>query len=177
MLPSIPPGLTRDDVLTALADLDAGLARPFGQLTCYELVHEGRRYAPKEVVGMACRRLSGRMLRPDEFSGGEAPGQATFVQRRLGFAVVRKGEPADADEGQAGKDWSEQEVQLIVTDYFAMLEKELLCKERSKSEHRKALLPQLAGRSAASVGTGRNGVGSRSGRRYSRSAPDAVPLL
>src|SRR5947209_2781433 len=55
---------------------------------------------------------------PEEFSGGEAPGQANFVLRRLGFTVVKKGEPVEADEAQAGKDWSEHGVRLVVADYF-----------------------------------------------------------
>ena len=37
--------------------------------------------------------------------------------------VVRKGEPEqDAD---SARDWTEQEVRLVVADYFAMLEAEL----------------------------------------------------
>ena len=43
---SIPKGLTRECVLRALADLDAGIDHPFGPPTGYELVHDGRRYAP-----------------------------------------------------------------------------------------------------------------------------------
>ena len=91
---SIPPGLTQDYVLRTLADLDGGIDHPFGQPTGYFLVHNDRRYAPKAVVGLACRYSIGRILTPDEFSGGEAPGQANFVLRKLGFTVVRKGEDA-----------------------------------------------------------------------------------
>src|SRR4051812_34772711 len=97
---------------------DAGLNHPFGSPTGYDLIHEGKRYAPKGVIGLAFRNLLGRILRPDEFSGGEAPGQANFVLRQLGFTVVKK--EKTAEEGQTGKDWSEAEVQLIVADYFAM---------------------------------------------------------
>jgi hypothetical protein len=89
---SIPAGLTRTHVLYALADLDTGVDHPFGQPTGYELVHEGKRYPPKAVIGLACRYSLGRILLPEEFSGGEAPGQANFVLRKLGFTVVRKGE-------------------------------------------------------------------------------------
>src|SRR5437763_9226471 len=98
---------TREHVLKALADLDGGADHPFGPPTGYELVHEGKRYAPKAVVGLACRYLLGRVLRPEEFSGGEAPGQANFVLRKLGFTVVKKGEavPVD-DEKQPVRDWS-----------------------------------------------------------------------
>src|SRR5262249_16890300 len=92
---------------------------------------EGRR-------GLACRYHLGRVLQPEEFSGGEAPGQANFVLRKLGFTVIRKGEPAE-EEKPAPKDWTQQEVGLIVADYFTMLEKELLGKEYSKAAHRRSL--------------------------------------
>lgn len=149
---SIPPGLSPDHVLRTLAELDAGVDHPFGPATGYELVHAGKRYAPKAVVGLACRYSLGRVLSPDEFSGGEAPGQANFVLRRLGFAVVRKGEAADpADEKAPRADWSAGEVRLVVADYFAMLEKEVLGRPLNKSEHRRTLAPQLSGRSDPAI--------------------------
>jgi hypothetical protein len=95
---SIPKGLTRECVLQAIADLDAGIEHPFGPPTGYELVHEGRHYAPKAVIGLACRSLLGRVLLPAEFSGGEAPGQANYVLRELGFTVVRKGEISHSED-------------------------------------------------------------------------------
>ena len=148
---SIPAGLTRTHVLQALADLDAGLDHPFGQPTGYELLHEGKRYPPKAVVGLACRYSLGRVLLPEEFSGSEAPGQANFVLRKLGFTVVRKGESETVQDTDAARDWTDQEVRLIVADYFAMLEAELQGEPYKKSEHRKALIPLLSGRSDGSV--------------------------
>lgn len=146
---SIPPGLTSNHVLRALADLDA--KHDFGDPT-YELLWEGQRYAPKAVIGLAFRHLLGRPLRPEDFSGGEAPGQANHVLRKLGFTVVRKEQAAEGEGGPAaGKDWSETEVGLIVADYFAMLRAELLGQPYTKAEHRKALRPHLAGRSDGSV--------------------------
>jgi hypothetical protein len=136
-------------VLQALADLDSGVDHPFGQPTGYELAHEGKRYPPKTVIGLACKYSMGRVLMPEEFGGGEAPGQANFVLRRLGFTVIRKGEPEQ--EPETAKDWSQDEVRLIVADYFAMLEAELNGQSFRKSEHRKALIPQLSGRSGGSV--------------------------
>src|SRR5262249_46859778 len=100
---SIPSGLTAAHVLQALADLDAGIDHPFGQPTGYELIHDGKRYAPKAVIGLACRGLLGRVLLPEEFSGGEAPGQANYVLRKLGFNVVKKTAEEEPDT-QAGKD-------------------------------------------------------------------------
>jgi putative restriction endonuclease len=87
---SIPIGLTREHVLKALSELDAGFNAPFGTPTGYELVYNQKRYTPKAVIGLACRSLIGRILKSDEFSGGEAPGQANYVLRELGFDVVRK---------------------------------------------------------------------------------------
>jgi hypothetical protein len=57
---AIPAGLTRSHVLRALADLDAGADHPFGEPTGYVLVHDGKRYAPKAVIGLACRYSLGR---------------------------------------------------------------------------------------------------------------------
>ncbi len=146
---SIPAGLTREHVLRTLSDLDAGLDHPFGKPTRYELVHDDKRYAPKAVIGLACRYSIDRILQAEEFSGGEAPGQANFVLRKLGFTVVNKDNEDKAP--QTGKDWTEGEVRLVVADYFDMLEAEVLGKTYKKSEHRKALIPQLSGRSDGSV--------------------------
>jgi hypothetical protein len=148
---SIPPGLKKEHVVQAFSDLDGGIDHPFGVPTGYELIHGGKRYAPKAVVGLACRYLIGRPLTPDEFSGGEAPGQANYVLRKLGFTVVRKGEDAAEEEKPTPKDWTEEEVGLIVADYFTMLEKELLGKPFSKTEHRRGLAPKLDGRSDGSI--------------------------
>lgn len=147
---SIPAGLTKEHVLTALSELDRGLQHPFGPSTGYELIHEGRHYAPKAVVGVASRHVMGRMLSPEEFSGGEAPGQANFVLRRLGFTVLAKSNESE-DEGMAGSDWTQEEVGLLVADYFSMLEAEMLGHAYRKSEHRKLLAPKLQSRSDGSI--------------------------
>jgi hypothetical protein len=49
------------------------------------------------------------------------------------------------------QDWSPREVALIVADYFEMLRKELFGQPFNKTEHRRALQPQLAGRSDGSI--------------------------
>lgn len=148
---SVPAGLNVERVLRTLADIDSGVAHPFGPPTGYELVHGDKRYAPKAVVGLACRYSIGRMLSPEEFSGGEAPGQANFVLRRLGFTIIRKGDGHGEETGVAAKDWTEREVGLIVADYFEMLEAELFGRPYRKSDHRKALSARLRGRSDGSI--------------------------
>lgn len=147
---AVPPGLTREHVLQSLADLDANIDHPFGPTTGYELVHEGKCYPPKAAVGLAFRAVLGRILRPDEFSGGEAPGQANHVLRQLGFMVIKR-ERAMAEESKQVRDWSGAEVTLIVADYFAMLREELLGRPYNKAEHNRNLLPWLDDRKRSAI--------------------------
>lgn len=80
-------------MLDALSELASGVEHPFGPSTDFDLLHDGERYPPKAVVGVAARHAIGRFLSPDEFSGGEGPGAANAVLRALGFEVVTKLEP------------------------------------------------------------------------------------
>jgi hypothetical protein len=147
---SIPKGLTAEHVRLALSELDAGVEHPFGAPTGYELVHEGKRYPPKAVVGLAFRHLAGDILPPEAFSGGEAPGQANHVLRGLGSVVEKKGD-SEEPESKAGTDWSADEVRLIVADYFDMLRLDLADRPFSKAEHNQTLRERLSDRSEGSV--------------------------
>jgi hypothetical protein len=146
---SIPKGLTAEHVRLALGELDAGVEHPFGAPTGYEVVYEGRRYPPKAVIGLAFRHLHGEILRPEAFSGGEAPGQANQVLRQLGFEVEKKGEETTDSEKRA--DWTAEEVSLIVADYFDMLRHDLADRPFNKAGRNQALREQLNGRSKGSV--------------------------
>ena len=146
---SIPKGLTYQHVLKALADLDAGIEHSFGTPTKFQLVHEGKRYAPKAVIGIAFRHLTGAILHHRTFSGGEAPGQANYELRRLGFRVEGKAEEP-FEEGR-GKVWSEEEVGLLIADYFDMLQFDLLGTDYSKAKHNRLLQEKLDARSEGSV--------------------------
>jgi len=146
---AIPKGLTREHVLKALADLDAGIDHPFGNPTGYELVHKEKRYPPKAVIGIAFRRLTGNILPPSEFSGGEAPGQANYELRRLGFRVESK--PQEEVEQATGTVWSDEEVSLLLADYFDMLRLDLLNQDYSKAEHNRLLREKLTSRSRGSI--------------------------
>ena len=74
---SIPAGITSEHILAALADLDRGVEHGFGRARKFQLVDSGRSYDPKAVIGLAVGHLRGERLGPKDFSGGEAPGQAT----------------------------------------------------------------------------------------------------
>jgi putative restriction endonuclease len=90
-LPSVgvPDGITREDVLSALRQLDKGVTHGFGPSLKYDLVHDRGRYPPKAVVGFAAERLAGRVLRPEDFSGGQ-DSKSTRILRDLGFAIEAK---------------------------------------------------------------------------------------
>ncbi|MGE3401670.1 MAG: DUF3883 domain-containing protein [Vicinamibacterales bacterium] len=51
----------------------------------------------------------------------------------------------------AGTDWSRDEVEATVSDYFSMLRAELAGESYSKAQHRRVLVPLLDGRSEQSV--------------------------
>ena len=146
---SIPRGLTQEVVLKAIADLDAQIDHPFGTPTKFELVHQGNRYAPKAVVGLAFRHLTGEILHHRKFGGGEAPGQANYELRRLGFTVESKAEGPVRDG--AGSTWTDDEAELLIADYFGMLQLDLLGKTYNKAEHNRLLREKLDGRSKGSV--------------------------
>src|SRR5688572_815854 len=51
----------------------------------------------------------------------------------------------------AGENWSPQEVWATVLDYMAMLKLELAAQSYNKTDHRRALLPRLSGRSPSAI--------------------------
>lgn len=70
-----PDGVSRQDVLDAIASFDAGERQGFGESTDYDLLlSDGRRYPPKAIAGMAASRAAGRVLKPKDFSAGAPRG-------------------------------------------------------------------------------------------------------
>jgi len=87
----IPTGITASDVHEAVAKLRRnGLPATFSPHTDFVLVIEGEWFPPKAVVAQAAERVAGRVLSSSDFSGGDGPGQANRVLRRLGFEVIRR---------------------------------------------------------------------------------------
>lgn len=87
---AIPQAITHNDVLQAITDLRAKhVVHEFHDSERYDLVYEGERFAPKAVFGIAARRVTGRILTPADFTGGEGT-QCFRVLRRLGFIVEKK---------------------------------------------------------------------------------------
>ncbi len=95
--------ITKEDLLAAIASLDRNEPHGFGPSIKYDVLHGDRRYPPKAVVGLAARRVLGRPLRPDEFSGGEES-WSFRVLKKHGFTIVPKlldGQALPEDPGVA----------------------------------------------------------------------------
>jgi 5-methylcytosine-specific restriction protein B len=140
----IPDGITREDVLQAIRDLDAGAPADFGDSKKYDLVFEGKRYAPKAVVGLAARRVLGRALTFSEFSGGE--GSANPLLRQLGLEIVPKGgSVVDAGEptGEDEADRIRMLLAAVVEEWRATNPSEPFSQESSWLENRDAVTSAL----------------------------------
>lgn len=102
----------------------------------YDLLYEGGRYPPKQIVALAYRMATGSPV-SNQLSGGEDKGQANAILRNYGFEVVLK-------------DWTADEVNVVVEDYFSMLQHDLLGKTYNKAAHNRRLRAGIA-RSGGSV--------------------------
>ena len=88
----IPNGIARGHVIAATEFIDNGLSTNFGSSRRYDLLYEGRRYAPKAVLGLAAQLLTGKEYYPQDFSCGQ--GSKCFkVLQELEFHIVKKSSP------------------------------------------------------------------------------------
>lgn len=143
---SLPPGINESHVLEAINRYDAGVDHPFGAATVWELVHEGRTYPPKAIAGIAANLLTGRNYNPENISNGWGPRQACRVLDDLGFTVR-----GINGEAPPRRDWSDREVELVVADYFDMLQSEMSLQSFNKADHRRHLMDRLDNRSEGAV--------------------------
>lgn len=103
----IPEGITTEDLKDALHQLAAGASHPFGKSTRWDVVYGKARFPPKAVLGLAARRLAGRILGPYDFQGGEGS-KCNRILAQLGFPPVPKGDRTqDRDEEEES---AEQEI-------------------------------------------------------------------
>jgi hypothetical protein len=83
------------DVMRALAEYDRlGPERFFAEhgfapTTTYDLIHDGREYPPKAILGTAYEFATGQRLGSGDFEGGKAG--AVKVLEGLGFTVRARG--------------------------------------------------------------------------------------
>ena len=69
----IPAGITADDVRSALKRLSRGESHQFGVSTGWDVIHDGKSYPQKAVLGLAAERLAARPLGPNDFTAGSPP--------------------------------------------------------------------------------------------------------
>jgi len=131
-------------IYSALEELDSGIDHPFGLSTKYDLLHRGRRYPPKAVMGLAVRHACGEEVGPGDFSGGlNTACFRTF--ERCGFMWVPK-ELTDEEidsfpegeelqnwlrEGKAdgGQGWIQDPKEKVCIELYAMEKAENYFKE------------------------------------------------
>src|SRR5215510_1040823 len=87
----IPSGIARGHIVAAIRDLDRGARHAFGESTGYDVLFEGRRYAPKAVIGLAAGKISGTPLGPYDFKGG-LKSKCFRILEANGFTIITKGE-------------------------------------------------------------------------------------
>jgi MrcB-like, N-terminal domain/Domain of unknown function (DUF3883) len=81
--------LERQHVIAAIKKLDAGGTSRFANSIKYDLLFQGKRYPPKEVVGIALEQMTGKRFGPTSFSGGESSTSLRTL-KRCGFTIVHK---------------------------------------------------------------------------------------
>ncbi|WP_334188933.1 MrcB family domain-containing protein [Noviherbaspirillum sp.] len=81
--------LERQHFLRAVERIDAGAKTRFSDSTKFDMVFNGKRYAPKEVTGLALEEAFKHTFGPADFKGGDSS-SAFRTLRRCGFTIVPK---------------------------------------------------------------------------------------
>lgn len=89
MANNIPDGITRDHLLKAIGLFDSGKEHRFAESTRYDVLHSGRRYPPKAIVGIASELVEGREFTPYDFSAGQSSKCFRTLEKN-GFKIVLK---------------------------------------------------------------------------------------
>lgn len=88
-LSQIPDDITQEHLLQAIKDFENHVEHRFGSSSTYDVLHVGKRYPPKAIVGLAARHILGSPLQPEDFEGGI--GTKCFrVLTENGFTIVPK---------------------------------------------------------------------------------------
>lgn len=91
-------GIRREHIELAIDDLANGVPHEFGDSTGYDVLHEGCRYFPKAVIGIAAGKFIGTPLGPYDFKGG-LKSKCFRILEANGFTIVTKDDTSPyADE-------------------------------------------------------------------------------
>jgi hypothetical protein len=68
----LPPqsSFTRKILLNAIKKIDNDFKHKFASSKSYDVIHAGRKYPPKAVVGLAAEEITGEKYGPNDFNGG-----------------------------------------------------------------------------------------------------------
>lgn len=113
----LPDGIKREHLLAGIADFEHGVEHEFRDSTTYDVLHEGRRYPPKVVVGLAAGHLLGKPLGPQDFRAGL--GTKCFrVLEGGGFKIVAKAAAGPFPEELANEPFYEGVAMTVKVNRF-----------------------------------------------------------
>lgn len=81
--------ITKEDILKAFQLFDGDHPHGFADSTKFNLIHEGKAYPPKAILGLAAVPRFGEPLGPDDFTGG-AGSKCFRILAGHGFQIVPK---------------------------------------------------------------------------------------
>ncbi len=85
--------ITTKHIISAIRKIESGAPNRFAKSTGYDILFEGKRFAPKAVFGVAIGEHSGKELGPSDFKGG-LQSKCFRVLKKNGFEIVTKGDTA-----------------------------------------------------------------------------------
>ena len=100
----VPDGITREDVERAAQEFrEGGAPQGYGPSKLYDVLIDGERYPIKAIIGLAAKRVAGRVLSNREFSGGKRD-KGFQILESLGYEILPKGtgEPSSSPASAVG---------------------------------------------------------------------------
>lgn len=87
---NIPNGITTEHIKKAVNDYNSNaIKHRFADSKDYDVIIDGNKYPPKAIVGLAARYVSGELLTPKHFKGGQRT-KCFKILRDNGFEVLPK---------------------------------------------------------------------------------------
>ena len=112
----IPTGISKGHILNAIELYNEGKEHKFAQSTKYDLLHKGKRYPPKAILGIAAELVTGRVFTPYDFHAG-VRSKCFRILKACGFDIVPK-RVRDSDK------WLREELEDTIAEYQRMLNNE-----------------------------------------------------
>lgn len=116
MTDRIPNGIRAEHILEAIRIIDAGKTNNFADSTGYDVLFEGKRYAPKAVIGVAGEVFMGKELGPYDFKGGLGSKCFRILQEN-GFSIVSKSD-INPFPDETKEEYYEGHSQIVVVNRF-----------------------------------------------------------